>query len=87
MKAFVIYDSLYGNTEKIAQAIGDGLTGRVKVVHVSDVNPSEMKTCNLLILGSPTQGGFPAEGIYGLLKAPQDLEGVSVAAFDTGSAA
>ena len=26
MKALIIYDSLYGNTEKIAQAIGDGLT-------------------------------------------------------------
>ena len=83
MKAFIIYDSMYGNTEKIAQAIGDGLTGEVKVVHASEVNTSELKTCDLVILGSPTHGGFPAEGIYGLLKAPLDLEGVNVAAFDT----
>ena len=83
MKAFIIYNSMYRNTEKIAQAIGDGLTGEVKVVRVGEVNPSELKTCDLLILGSPTHGGFPSEGIYGLLKAPLDLEGVNVAAFDT----
>jgi flavodoxin len=83
MKAFLIYDSLYGNTEKIAQAISDGLTGEVQVVRVGEVNPSELKTCDLLILGSPTHGGFPTEGIYGLLKASLDLAGVNVAAFDT----
>ena len=47
------------------------------------MNPSELKTCDLLILGSPTHGGFPTESIYGLLKALLALEGVSVAAFDT----
>jgi flavodoxin len=83
MKAFIIYDSQYGNTEQIAQAIGDGLTGDVKVVRASDVNPSELKPCDLLILGSPTHGGFPTENIYGLLKASLALEGVNVAAFDT----
>jgi flavodoxin len=53
MKSFIIYDSIYGNTEKIAQAIGDGLTGEVKVVRVGEVNPSELKTFDLLIIGSP----------------------------------
>ena len=59
MKAFIIYDSVYGNTEKIAQAIGDGLTGDVKVVRVGDVDPSELKPCDLLIVGSPVHGGRP----------------------------
>ena len=83
MKALIIYDSQYGNTERIAQAISDGLTGNVKVVHASEANPSELKTCDLLILGSPTHGGYPTESIYGLLKASLALEGVNVAAFDT----
>jgi flavodoxin len=83
MKALMIYDSQYGNTESIVQAIAKGLTGDVKVVHTSDVNPSELKIYDLLILGSPTHGGFPTESIYGLLKALPALEGVSVAAFDT----
>ena len=83
MKAFIIYDSRYGNTEQIAQAISDGLTGDVNVVRASDVDPSKLKTCDLLILGSPTHGGLPMEGVYNLLKTPLALEGVSVAAFDT----
>ena len=37
MKSLIIYDSIYGNTEKIAQAIGEGLTGEVKVVRVGEV--------------------------------------------------
>lgn len=83
LKAYIIYNSMYGNTEKIAQAIGNGLTGEVKVVRVGEVNPSELKTCDLLILGSPTHGGFPAEEIYALLKVSLALAGVNVAAFDT----
>ena len=38
MNALVIYDSLYGNTEKIARAIGDGLiacgAGAIELVQV-----------------------------------------------------
>ena len=48
---------MYGNTQKIAQAIGEGLTGEVKVVSIGEANPSELKTCDLLILGSPVHGG------------------------------
>jgi flavodoxin len=27
MKTLIVYDSAYGNTEKIAEAIGDAITG------------------------------------------------------------
>lgn len=85
MKAFIIYDSMYGNTEKIAQAIGEGLTGEVKVVRVGDVNPSEIKTCDLLILGSPVHGGRATPALDEFIKKlPADsLQGKSVATFDT----
>jgi len=85
MKALIIYDSMYGNTEKIAQAIGEGLTGEVKVVRVGDVNPSELKTCDLLILGSPVHGGRATPALDTFIKElPADsLQGKSVAAFDT----
>jgi flavodoxin I len=85
MKAFIIYDSLYGNTEKIAQAIGEGLTGEVKVVRVGEINPSELKTCDLLIVGSPVHGGRATPELDAFIKQlhPNSLEGVSVAAFDT----
>ena len=81
MKALVVYDSTYGHTEKIAQAIGEAIGGQV--LRVGHVNPAELKGFDLLIVGSPTHGGFPTPGIDGLLKASPVLEGVNVAAFDT----
>ena len=85
MKAFIVYDSVYGNTEKIAQAIGNGLTGEVKIVPVAEVNPSELKTCDLLIVGSPVHGGRATPAIDACVKQlpANSLEGISVATFDT----
>jgi flavodoxin len=37
MKTLVVYDSVYGNTGIIAQAIGDAITGEVKVLRVGEV--------------------------------------------------
>ncbi len=76
---------MYGNTEKIAQAIGEGLTGEVTVVRIGDANPSELKTCDLLILGSPVHGGRATPALDKFIKElPADsLQGKSVAAFDT----
>jgi flavodoxin I len=81
MKALVVYDSTYGNTQKIAQAIGEAIGGQV--LRNGEVNPANLKGFDLLIVGSPTHGGRPTEGIHGLLKASLALEGVNVAAFDT----
>ena len=85
MKAYIIYDSMYGNTEKIAQAIGNGLTGEVKVVRVGEANPSELKTCDLLILGSPVHGGRATPALDEFIKKlpANSLQGKNVAAFDT----
>ena len=85
MKTLIIYDSMYGNTEKIARAIGDGLTGEVKVVRVSDVHTSDLKMFDLLILGSPVHGGRPTPEFEAFMKQLPTgaLDGMSVAAFDT----
>ncbi len=85
MKALIVYDSVYGNTEKIARAIGNAVAGDVKVLHVGEVNPSELKTIDLFIVGSPTQGGRPTRAIRDFLnKVPKlSLKGIKVAAFDT----
>lgn len=85
MKALVIYDSVYGNTQKIAQAIGDGLTGEVKVVPVGDMNASEVRSFDLLVVGSPVHGGRATPSIEAFLQQlpAHALEGKSVAAFDT----
>ncbi|MBN2182659.1 MAG: flavodoxin family protein [Sedimentisphaerales bacterium] len=87
MKALVIYESFYGNTEKIAQAIGDviGKATEVKVLKVDEVKPEQLKGLNLLVVGSPTRAFSPSPGTKGFLKRiPTDgLRGVRAAAFDT----
>jgi flavodoxin I len=85
MKTLVVYDSVHGNTEKIAKAIGDAITGEVQVLRAGEVNSSELKAFDLLIVGSPTHGGRPTEAIQGFLnKVPGPaLQGTNVAAFDT----
>jgi flavodoxin len=45
MKALVLYESFFGNTEKIAQAIGDSLGSSIEVDvrKVSEVPPEQLK--------------------------------------------
>jgi flavodoxin len=87
MKALIVYDSVYGNTEKIARAIAEAITpsNEVKVLRASEANPSELASTDLLIVGSPTHGGRPTPAIQDLLnKVTQpSLKGINVAAFDT----
>lgn len=85
MKTFVVYDSVYGNTEKIAEAIGGAIAGDVKVVRVSEVNSAELKTIDLLVVGSPTHGGRPTPAIQDFLNKAKETapKGVKVSAFDT----
>lgn len=85
MKVIVVYDSLYGNTEKIAKAIGGALDGEVKVLRVAEANPAEIQSPDFLIIGSPTQGGKHTEAMQTFLdKIPESsLKSIKVAAFDT----
>lgn len=85
MRALVVYDSLHGNTAKVAQAIGDALPGEVDVRHVGEVSAAELRDVDVLIVGSPTHGGWFTEAIKGWLdRIPATaLEGIEVAAFDT----
>lgn len=87
MNTLVIYDSVYGNTEKIAQAIGRELASHhaVTTLLASEVTPQELAGVELLIVGAPTQRFRPTPAVNNFLKSiPKDgLKGVKVAAFDT----
>ncbi len=85
MKSLIVYDSTYGNTEKIARAIGAALTGDVKVQKAGEVNAAELASYDLLVIGSPTYGGRPMPTVADFLgKIPDDaVKGKNVAAFDT----
>lgn len=87
MKTLIVYDSVFGNTEQIAQAIGSSLGSKENVgtFRVSDVKPEQLIGLDLLIVGSPTRAFKPTKAIVDFLKKiPSDgLKGVKVAAFDT----
>lgn len=85
MNALIVYDSTYGNTEKIAKSIGGAITGNVKVLRIGKVNPSELESIDFLIVGSPTYGGRPTPATLDFLNnIPESaVKGMSVAAFDT----
>ena len=56
MKAVVIYESMYGNTHLIADAIGAGLETAfdVTVVPVSQAGPQLLADADLVVVGGPT---------------------------------
>ena len=85
MKALIVYDSVYGNTEKIARAVAEAITPsyEVKVLQAGEANPSELASTDLLIVGSPTHAGRPTPAIQDLLNKVPKLQGINIAAFDT----
>jgi flavodoxin len=87
MKALVVYDSVFGNTEKVAQAMGQALGSQAEVqtLRVGDVKPEHLAGLDALIVGSPTRAFSPTAAIKNWLKSlpPNSLKGVKVAAFDT----
>ena len=87
MAAWVVYESMHGNTEKIAQAVGKALGAKTKVTRVADASPSQIKGVDLLVVGSPTYGGKRTPGALAFLASilAGGLKGVRVAAFDTRS--
>lgn len=87
LKALVVYDSEFGNTEIVARAIGEvlGSEGEVEVRRVGDVQPEEFMGLDVLVVGSPTQQFNPTKATSTFLKGiPKNgLSGTRVAAFDT----
>jgi flavodoxin I len=86
MKTLVLFESFFGNTEKIAQTVGStlGLTG-ADIVRVSDVKPGQLEGVDLLIVGTPTRAFQPSPDTKTFLKnlPSNSLAGKKVAAFDT----
>jgi flavodoxin len=85
MRTLIVYDSVHGNTAQIAQAIGNALAGEVSVRRAGEAAGADVKALDLLVVGSPTHGGWFTEAVKGWLdQAPATaLQGIRVAAFDT----
>ena len=84
MKALVVYDTTYSNTEKIAKAIGGALTGDVKVLRAAEANTADFASFDLIVIGSPTYGGRPMPSVMDLMNKISEtvVKGKNVAAFD-----
>lgn len=56
MRSLVVYESLYGNTKAIADAIASGLErhGPVTVSSVPDIAGIDLEEVDLLVVGAPT---------------------------------
>jgi flavodoxin len=87
MKALIIFDSFFGNTEQIGRAIGTALAAdyEVTVMRVGGVNLEQLIGIDLLVVGSPTRGFRPTPAISTFIASipARGLSGVAVTAFDT----
>lgn len=85
MGTLVVYDSAYGNTQAIADAIAAALGADVRARRASDVDASALGRIDVLVVGSPTQGGRPTAAVSQFLQSLPStaLRGTSVFAFDT----
>ncbi len=86
MKAVVLYDSAYGNTRRIAEAIAGSLEGvDAEAVEVPAFRPEELQPGDLLVVGSPINGWRPTPIVSAALEAlgRDQLRGIKAAAFDT----
>lgn len=89
MKAIVLYDSKYGNTEQVAKGICSGMKevgfSSVECRRGSTVTPEELLSTEIWILGSPTHMGGVSRNFKQMIKwmGGQDLQGIRGTAFDT----
>jgi flavodoxin len=87
MNILIVYDSVFGNTGKIAQAMGDALKSKsfVRVIPVADFNAAQLGETDLLILGSPTRQFHATPAMMDLISAIplEAIKGKKVAVFDT----
>jgi flavodoxin len=87
MNTVVVYDSAFGNTEQIAQAIAQALRayGQVRTVRVEHTHPLELQGVDLLMVGCPTQKWGATPAMRSMLDSisPTALSRLAIACFDT----
>jgi flavodoxin len=86
MLTVVIYDTKFGNTAKVAEAIARGVGTRSGVTVLDTVEAAELlaERPDLVIVGGPTQRRGPSPALRGFVDAlPPSLRGVPAVSFDT----
>lgn len=79
MKALVVYESFWGNTEAIANAVAEGIGPDARAVHTDEATPDDVARADLLVTGAPLMGfALPRESTHEQLpndkKAPKPAD-------------
>ena len=87
MKTVIIFDSFFGNTEKVAVSIKEKLepSGEIILKRFSSASPVILENTDLLILGSPTRAFQPTKKSTEFIRKlpPNSLDGIKTTSFDT----
>jgi len=88
LRALVIFDSRYGNTEKIARSLGAGIAEagvETECLYSRDAKVESIKECDLVCIGAPTEKFTASEQIKGFVAGLRgaELSGKFGFAFDT----
>jgi len=89
IKVFIVYDSKYGNTKKVAEEIAEGLKEaegiETAISYVKDVNFEKVADADAIIVGAPNHMGNPSMTIKKFMDklAKQNLKAKNIAFFDT----
>ena len=87
MNVLVLFDTQFGNTEKVARAIAEASLPAVavRVQSARQAGSLDLEQVDLLIVGGPTQRQRMSARLEALLKTipRRSLKGVEAAAFDT----
>lgn len=67
MKSLVVYESLYGNTRAVAEAVAEGLQacGEARAITVAEAQEAGLADVDLLVVGTPTHAwGLPRDSTW-----------------------
>ena len=76
MHAVVVYESHWGNTKTVAEAIAQGIGGGTRALNTDEATPEVVASADLLVAGAPVMAfSLPRESsmkqVAGDTKAPQ----------------
>ena len=87
MNTLVVYDSQFGNTEKIARQITEtlGRYGTASAMRVTEYTPAALNGVELLVIGCPTQAWHSTKAIQSFIAGLEHrpLKELLIVDFDT----
>ena len=88
-RVFVVYDSKYGNTKRVAELIAEGLKENAEIEvamgSAKEIDPKEISNHDALIIGAPNHMGKPSRTITKFIDNLAKVESNAkwAVAFDT----